>query len=131
MNTILVVDDQPEVREVVRTMLEARGFDVIVAANGENALSVFRRQPVAAALVDVDMPDMNGVELCRELRRTAEEIARPCDVSLMTGVMRPELHAAAAAAGACNVLPKPFTSAELVRQIRVMLERHALSFASR
>src|ERR1041385_4439267 len=103
MPTILVVDDQPDVRDAVRCMLEACGFGVLLATNGENALNTFRQEPVDGAIVDVDMAGMNGVELCRALHRLASEIARPCRVSLMTGVLRPELQESAAAAGAFGV----------------------------
>jgi CheY-like chemotaxis protein len=115
--TILVIDDNPEVREVVRCMLEGHGFEVLLADNGVDGVEMFSRHHVDAALVDVDMPRMNGLEVCRALRSRAAAVGRNLLLWLMTGVMRPEVEAGAASIGVKAILPKPFTTTELLEQI--------------
>lgn len=120
--TILVIDDHPLVRSVVKALLETRGYHVLVAEDGPIALELFKRHPVTAALVDVDMPGPDGVEVCRTLRETIQEDGEPIPVWLMTGVTRPELPERAEAAGALGILAKPFTTAQLVSCIEQMVE---------
>ncbi len=109
-----MLDDNPLVREVVRRMLDCRGYSVVVAADANDALDLLARQRIDAAIVDVDMPVMNGVEACRALRNQAAAAGRSLLVWLMTGVTRPDLAARALAAGALGVIAKPFTTDELV-----------------
>ncbi len=111
---ILVIDDNPMVRDVVQAMLKSGGHRSISAENGMVGLRVYETQPFEGAMIDVDMPGMNGVEVCRELHRRAVEEHRPLVAWLMTGVVRPELIAAASAAGAAGVLAKPFTKPQLL-----------------
>ena len=112
--TILIIDDNPLVREVVRQMLQARGYMVLVAEEGPAGLRQLAKHEVDVAIVDVDMPMMNGVEVCSALREQAAANGRTLPVWLMTGVTRPELAAGAERAGAAGILAKPFTTAELV-----------------
>lgn len=115
--TILVIDDNAMVREVVQSMLEFRGYDVFPVEDGPKAIAHCLDHRVDVALVDVDMPRMDGVEVCRVLRRQAEALGRRLLIWLMTGVTRPELVVRAKAAGAAGVLSKPFTSEELLARI--------------
>lgn len=117
MHTILVVDDHPSVREVIRSMLESRGFIVVLARDGEAALAAFEQTRFDAALIDVDMPGMTGLELVRELRRRSEQADRKFRAVLMTGVPRSELVAGSLEVGASAVLGKPFSMAELIATI--------------
>src|SRR4051812_5983419 len=103
MQTILVIDDNPDVREVVRSMLEGRGYGVVVAENGADGMDKFAQHHVDAALVDMDMPRMNGIEVCRALRNRATELGRNVLLWLMTGVMRPEVEEGAASVGARRI----------------------------
>lgn len=111
---ILVVDDNPMVREVVQGMLKAAGYHSLSAEDGATALAMYAGQPIDAALIDVDMPGINGIELCRALHAQASASGRPLLAWMMTGVVRPELITASEAAGAAGILAKPFTRAELV-----------------
>src|SRR4051812_44084362 len=113
MHTILVVDDQRDVRDALGCMLEARGFHVLTAEDGRAALHIVRQEPCDAALIDMDMPDMNGVELCRVLRSAREESGRPLRVALITGFLDSHIAEAARAAGVCAVLTKPISMAQL------------------
>lgn len=123
--TVLVIDDNPLVLEVVQRMLEARGYSVLVADDGARGLDLLSRHSVDAAIVDVDMPRMDGIDVCRALRDRTAALGRTMWVWLMTGVTRPELVAHAIAAGARGILPKPFTTDELVRCLEGGLRREA------
>jgi CheY-like chemotaxis protein len=115
---VLVVDDQPLIREVMRMMIESRGFIAVSARDGEEASKLLVSMAPAIALVDVDMPGANGLEVCRALRTTAATLGRVLPVWLMTGVERPGLEEQAERAGALGVLAKPFTCDELVLHLR-------------
>jgi CheY-like chemotaxis protein len=114
---VLVIDDQPLVREVVQSMLEFRGYAVLLAEDGPRGLELSINRPVDVALVDVDMPRMDGFAVCRALRGQCDAGGRPLVIWLMTGVATPELAERAQAAGAAGILPKPFTTDELVSRI--------------
>jgi CheY-like chemotaxis protein len=119
--TILVVDDNPLIRDVVRTMLESRGYAVVVAEDGPPALEIYDAQHVDAAIVDVDMPMMNGLQVCRELHTRAMAREQPLFIWLMTGIARPEVVAGATAIGASGVIAKPFTIRELLNCLQSRL----------
>lgn len=118
---VLVVDDHPLVRDVVRTILESRGYAVTTAKDGPEALECMKAARPLVAVVDVDMPGPNGVEVCSALRRAATEQGRTLPIWLMTGVERPGLVARAKLAGALGVLAKPFTSDALVAKLQEAL----------
>ncbi len=120
---VLVVDDHPLVRDVVRTMLEARGYVVATARDGVEALELVHQNIPAVAIIDVDMPGPNGVEVCRSLRDAARAQGSTLPVWLMTGVERPGLLDRAKVAGALGVLPKPFTLAQLTTRLEHALGR--------
>ncbi len=112
--TILVIDDNPLVRHVVQGMLNAAGYHAVAAEDGSTALATYAAQTVDAAIIDVDMPDMNGVDVCRALRAQATASGRSYRAWMMTGVVRPDLVERAREAGASGVLAKPFTRQELL-----------------
>lgn len=114
--TLLVVDDNKSVRESLRFLLLRRGYAVLVAENGPDALSLAAQHAVDGALVDVNMPGMSGIEVCTELRRRAAEASRAVPVWLMTGARTPDLAKAAQVAGALALLGKPFNFADLFRR---------------
>lgn len=130
MYTILVVDDHPSVREVIRSMLESRGFIVVLARDGEAALAAFEPTRFDAALIDVDMPGMTGLELVRELRCRSEQMDRKFRAVLMTGVPRSELVAVSLEVGASAVLGKPFTMAELIATIERLCSAASMARAA-
>lgn len=76
MRRVLLVDDEPMVLRIMRVALEDRGFEIQVAHNGRQALEVMETFQPNAVVTDIDMPQMNGRELCRELRNrfSAEEL---------------------------------------------------------
>jgi CheY-like chemotaxis protein len=106
--TILVVEDNDLFRGMVKSLMTMRGYNVIVARNGPEALAIAAEQRVDGVLTDIEMPEMNGYELCRQLREQQQAIGRDVPVWIMSGVFRPALEKRAAEAGAMLVLRKPF-----------------------
>ena len=114
--TLLVVDDDNSVRETLRFLIERRGYLVIPAENGLKALALAGEHTIDGALVDVHMPGMSGVDLCRLLRAQAAAKGQTLPVWVMTGARTPEIVSAARNAGALVVLAKPFDYADLFRR---------------
>lgn len=117
LRTILVVDDNPSVIQILRHVLIDRGYHVVTAAGGGEALALAKEHTVDAALIDVHMPGMNGIEVCRALRDQAVATGRAISVWLITGAPTAEIHKQAAEVGALAVLAKPFGIEELVGRL--------------
>lgn len=114
--TLLVVDDNRSVRESLKFLLLRRGYEVFVAENGPEAIAIAQKQLIDGALVDVNMPGMNGIEVCRLLREHAAASGRPIAVWMMTGARTPEVLKMAKEAGALDLLGKPFDLHALYRR---------------
>lgn len=117
---ILVVDDEPAVRDSLRRALELEGYQVELADDGERALEL-AKAPVApdALVLDVLMPGIDGLEVCRRLR--AEGNGLP--VLMLTARAEVDSRVAGLDAGADDYLPKPFALAELLARLRALLRR--------
>src|SRR6266705_5219885 len=118
MPTILVVDDDAHIREVIIFALEKAGFRTIEAADGQQALERFAREAPDLVILDIVMPELDGTEVCRRLRRGAqvpivflsskdEEIDRILGLEL----------------GGDDYVAKPFSPRELVARVRAILRR--------
>jgi two-component system OmpR family response regulator len=121
MAKILLVDDEPAIRALVRAALEGAGHEVIDAADGASALPMAREQRPDLAVLDIALPRVSGVEVCRRLK--AERPAAP--VLLLTGLAQDGGQDVAAQAGADGVLAKPFRPDELVARIEAALPQPA------
>jgi CheY-like chemotaxis protein len=108
-NRILVVEDNDPLRELFRDTLTLRGFEVVVAANGIEALEAAAGYTIDAVITDLEIPGLSGLELCRALRRQTAVFGRNIPVWLMTGSNQPGLTKQALDAGACGLLRKPFS----------------------
>ncbi len=116
--TVLVVDDDGDLLEVARRLLQGAGFTVLVAKDGAEALAIVKRQPVSVMLCDMLMPDKEGIETCTEMRRHHPEIP----VVAMSGAIGASGHLRAAMKlGAVGSLPKPFSGRQLVDTIDAAL----------
>src|SRR5271168_3669519 len=116
--TILIVDDEPQIRRVLLTTLTSEGYAVVEAKSGEEALEKMRSERPDLVLLDANMPGMSGLETCREIRRTS-------DVSIiMVTVRNTERDKVMALdAGADDYVVKPFGTEELMARIRAALRR--------
>jgi two-component system response regulator MprA len=118
---ILVVDDERAVRESLRRALELEGYHVELAADGEEALDRLSAAPADAAILDVLMPGIDGLEVCRRLRADGNAVP----VLMLTARAEVDSRVAGLDAGADDYLPKPFALAELLARVRALLRRAA------
>src|SRR3954447_14274620 len=105
---VLVVDDDDMIRRLVRTVLEADDYDVVEARNGDIALELANQAHPAVVLLDIMMPGIDGVEVCRRLDHRAVKVI------ILTARDDPSLEDACREAGADAFLTKPFSSVELL-----------------
>lgn len=115
---ILVVDDEPQIRRVLRTALAAQGYEVFDAKTGEEALSSLRDQRFDLILLDGNMPGMGGLAACREIRETSEVA-----IIMLTVRSSEQDKVSALDAGADDYITKPFGMQELMARIRAALRR--------
>jgi two-component system, OmpR family, KDP operon response regulator KdpE len=117
-STILIVDDEPQIRRVMRTTLSSNGYAVLEAKTGEEALEIIRKERPELVLLDVNMPGMSGLEVCREIRDQS-------DVAIIMLTVRNTEHDKVLAldAGADDYVVKPFSIEELLARIRAALRR--------
>ncbi len=101
----------------MRFLLMRRGYSVLDADNGPKGIELAAKHEVAAALIDVNMPGMNGVEVCRALCEQAAAAGREIAIWLMTGARTAEVAQLALEAGALVLLQKPFDIPDLFRRI--------------
>jgi DNA-binding response OmpR family regulator len=118
VKTVLVVDDERNIVELVRLYLEKEGFNVVVASDGEQALVQYERTGPDLVVLDLMLPKMDGFEVCRELRRRGDVpilmlTARSEDVDAIVGL---EL-------GADDYVTKPFNPRALVARVKAILRR--------
>jgi len=117
---ILVVDDEPQIRRVLRSTLTFRGYELVEAASGEQALELARKVKPDLILLDVNLPGMSGVETCRELRRFT---AMPIIMLTVRNAERDKV--VALDAGADDYVTKPFGIEELLARVRASLRRYS------
>lgn len=118
--TILVVDDEPQIRRVLRSTLSSQGYVITEAKTGEEAVESVRKNKPDLVLLDVNMPGMGGVEACREIRRASEA---PIIMLTVRNAERDKV--SALDAGADDYVVKPFGIEELLARIRAALRRFA------
>ena len=111
---ILVVDDEPMVRELTREMLSQRGAAVYIASSGKEALKILQKGPVDIVLTDVGMPGMSGWDLASEIRRHGIEVT----LLFMSGYLDVEGDARLREYGVSGVLKKPFQTEQLIDLIK-------------
>ncbi len=120
MQSILVVDDEPKITQLVRDYLERAGFAVITASDGREALMRARTQQPDLVILDLGLPQLDGLDVTREIRRTASTpiiilSARDDESDTLVGL---EL-------GADDYVTKPFSPRELVARVRAVLRRQS------
>jgi len=118
LGRVLVVDDEPQIRRVLRSTLAARGYEVQDAPTGEDALTSLRQGRFDLVLLDVNMPGMGGLEACREIRAGSAAA-----IIMLTVSDSEQDKVAALDAGADDYVTKPFGMPELLARIRAALRR--------
>lgn len=117
--TILVVDDEPQIRRVLRSTLSFRGYTISEVSNGEEAVELAGKLKPDLILLDVNLPGISGIEACREIRRSS---AAPIIMLTVRSAERDKV--IALDAGADDYITKPFGIEELLARIRASLRRH-------
>lgn len=121
MASVLVVDDQEMVRQTLRSALEAQGWDVREAADGDEALQLYRSAPSDVVVTDIIMPNKEGLETIFELRRSDPDVK----IIAMSGRDTVDFLDMARKLGADHVLSKPFEMRDLIALVRVCVEAPA------
>lgn len=124
-DTILLVEDDPDIVELVRYNLEREGFTVIAAGNGEAGLAAATEQRPSLILLDLMLPGMEGLDVCRELRRW--EATREVPLIMLTAKSDEADIVLGLGLGADDYVTKPFSPKQLIARIRAVLRRGAMS----
>ena len=118
--SILIVDDEAQIRRVLRSTLSSQGYVIMEAKTGEEAVEALRKEKPDLVLLDVNMPGIGGIEACREIRRGSEA---PIIMLTVRNAERDKV--LALDAGADDYVVKPFGIEELLARIRAALRRFA------
>lgn len=115
---ILVVDDEPQITRVLRTSLQGSGHEVSISHDGASALRMFLQRQPDLVITDVSMPEMDGIELTREIRMRA-----PTPIIVLSVRDQEAAKISALDEGADDYLTKPFSMQELLARVRVQMRR--------
>ena len=117
--TILIADDEPEIRTLLRLYLENENYQIIEAENGKQALELLKKEHVDLCLLDIMMPEMDGIEMCRQIRKFSNIpviflSAKSADLDKILGL----------GCGADDYVTKPFSPLELTARVKSQLRRY-------
>jgi two-component system KDP operon response regulator KdpE len=116
--TILVVDDEPQLRRALESVFQQRGYDVVLAASGEDALMRVADKAPDLVVLDLMLPGMSGIETCKALRRMTQS---PILILSVKGAEEDKIRALDE--GADDYLTKPFSTGELLARVRAQIRR--------
>jgi two-component system KDP operon response regulator KdpE len=123
---VLVVDDEPQIRRALRLVLRANGYEVTEVAAGEAALDALASTGYDLMILDLMLPDVDGVEVCRRVREWSE-----MPVVVLSAHGEEQIKVQALDQGADDFVTKPFSTAELLARMRSALRRATLTGATR
>ncbi len=123
--TILVIDDERDLVELVRVNLEKEGYDVIAATDGQSGIEVITRHKCDLIVLDLMMPGMDGLEVCRKLRGDARLSRTP--ILMLTARATEADKIVGLEMGADDYMIKPFSPRELVARVKAILRRSAMA----
>ncbi|NLF64374.1 MAG: response regulator transcription factor [Chloroflexi bacterium] len=115
---ILVVDDEPKIVKLARDYLQRQGYQVATAADGPTALAIARRDKPALVVLDLNLPGMDGLDVCRALRRESD-----VPIIMLTARIEETDRLIGLELGADDYITKPFSPRELVARVRAVLRR--------
>jgi DNA-binding response OmpR family regulator len=118
MKKILVIDDEPKIVEICQDYLRAAGFDVVTASSGLSGLAVARREKPDLIVLDLMLPGMDGLDVCRALRRESDT-----PIIMLTARVEESDKLIGLELGADDYITKPFSPRELAARVRVVLRR--------
>ena len=121
MTTVLVADDDSDIRELVSFKLGQAGYEVLAVGDGAEALEAARAHRPDLAILDLMMPGLSGLDVCSQLRR--EEATAAVPVIMLTAKAQEQDVATGFAAGADDYVVKPFSPRELVSRVQAVLAR--------
>jgi two-component system alkaline phosphatase synthesis response regulator PhoP len=119
---ILIIDDEPQIVEICQDYLKAAGYDTVTANNGVKGLTLSRREKPDLIVLDLMMPEMDGLDFCRTIRRDSD-----VPIIMLTARVEETDKLIGLGLGADDYITKPFSPRELVARIRVVLRRAANS----
>jgi two-component system, OmpR family, response regulator len=122
MSSVLVVDDDPHLRELVRVFLQQHGFDVLEATNGAEALATLEKCKVALVILDIMLPYMDGWEVCRQVRQFYD-----VPVLMLTAKGETSQMLKGFQLGTDDYVVKPFEPLELVARVKALLKRYRIA----
>lgn len=117
--TVLVVEDEPSIREFEVTYLRAAGYETIEAPDGQSAIAIFKEEKIDLAVIDINMPRMDGFEVCKAIRSSS---AVP--ILIVTARGSDEDEVKGLSMGADDYIKKPFNPNVLVARVQALLRRH-------
>jgi len=115
---ILVVDDEPKIVRLVRSYLESSGFQTVTASTGREALDLFRTESPALVVLDLMLPDLDGMDVAREIRQSS-----PTPIIMLTARTEDVDRVAGLEIGADDYVVKPFNPREVLARVRAVLRR--------
>jgi len=116
--TIMIVDDEEKIVDVVRSYLENKGFGVVIAYNGADALRLFERRPPALIILDLMLPDISGEDVCRTIRKKSR-----VPIIMLTAKIEEEDILKGLEIGADDYILKPFSPRQLTARVEALLRR--------
>lgn len=121
MKQILVIDDEVQIRSMLKKMLEREGFNVIVASDGKEGMNLFDKEPADLVITDLIMPEKDGIEIIRELKKKSPDV--PIIAMSGGGQASPDLYLTIAKAlGAHAILEKPVENEIILKAVKKALK---------
>ncbi|ERK28429.1 response regulator transcription factor [Clostridium intestinale] len=122
MSKILIVDDDPYIRELVKVLLKNEGFDILEASDGIEALVEIQKEKVNIAVIDIMMPNMDGWDLCKEIRKYYD-----IPILMLTAKGDITQKVKGFELGTDDYMVKPFEPLELVARVKALLKRYLIT----
>jgi len=122
---ILIADDEPSIREILSIQLARMGYEVLIAADGVEALAVYEKEKPDLVILDVMMPRMNGLEACQKIRALEKKSGRRVPVIFLTARDTTHDKTSAALSGGDEFVAKPVSLQELRERVEAALSKKA------